>query len=56
MIMHERIEELPFLCNGEVNTYITIEELLGKAFSILSSPRLYNEDPLPTERERESVS
>jgi hypothetical protein len=29
MCMHATIEELPFLCNGEVNTSVTIEELLG---------------------------
>jgi hypothetical protein len=28
------IEELPFMCNGEVNTSVKIEELLGNgAFS-----------------------
>jgi hypothetical protein len=26
---HTTIEELQFLCNGGVNAYITIEELLG---------------------------
>jgi hypothetical protein len=32
------------------HTSITIEELLGKVFSVGSSPRLYNEDPRPVER------
>jgi hypothetical protein len=34
------IEELPFLCNGEVNTSVTKEELLGNVFSV-DPPRNY---------------
>jgi hypothetical protein len=44
MNTHATIEGLPFLCNGEMNTSITIEELLRNGVSCVGRPRLYNED------------
>jgi hypothetical protein len=50
------IEELPFLCNREVNTSIITEELLANGVSVGTDPRLYNEDYRPARIRIEGVS
>jgi hypothetical protein len=57
MNTHTTIEELPFLCNSEVNTpLLTIEELLGNGAFCWAYPRIYNENLRSAEIEqRESL-
>jgi hypothetical protein len=44
MNTHATIEELPFLCNGEVNTPAKIGVLLETVFSIRSMHSGYKEE------------